>query len=390
MNTGRVGIPVTKPLTGKRIISVEQFGAGPYGTMFLADLGAELIKVENAAAGGDAARSGGPYRLGESDSLYFQSWHTNKKSVTLDLKSPEGQAKLRHLAADADAIVNNLRGDQPTRLGLTYDALAEVNPRLVCAHISAYGRDNSRAARPGYDFLMQAEAGLMSVTGDPDGDPSRFGPSIIDFMTGMTAMVGLLSAMARSSETGLGCDVDASLFDVALHQLNYSGTYYLNEGFKVTRQARSSHFTATPSQTFKASNGWVFVMCMTDRFWRLFVTGIGLAELIDDQRFTDMESRTAHRAKLTALIDAVMVQQTMEYWVELLGSEIPIGPVYDVDRALDNPFVAEVGMVSAVPHPVRPDMRLLSNPLQFDGARPDQTVGSDLGEDNETYLGDTA
>lgn len=383
-------IPTAKPLSGKRIVSVEQFGAGPYGTMFLADLGAELVKVENAETGGDAARSGGPYFLGDHDSLYFQSWHSNKKSVTLNLKSDDGQARFRQLVTEADAVVNNLRGDQPAKLGLTYPALSDINPRVVCAHISAYGRDNSRASRPGYDFLMQAEAGLMSITGDPAGDPARFGPSIIDFMTGMTTMVGVLAAMSRARETGLGCDVDASLFDVALHQLNYSGTYYLNRGFKAERQARSSHFTTTPSQTFKASDGWIFVMCMTEKFWQRFATGIDRAELLDDPRFDGMQNRTAHRTELTAIVDEIMEQETMEYWVEKLGSLIPIGPVFDVRGALESPFVDEVGMISSVPHPLMADMRLLSNPLKFDGLRPKQSVGSDLGADNDDYFGTTA
>lgn len=381
-------IPATKPLTGKRIVAIEQFGAGPYGTMFLADLGAELIKIENVLTGGDAARAGGPFYLGDGDSLYFQSWHTNKKSVTLDLKSGEGQAHLKRLVRDADAVVNNLRGDQPVKLGLDYTSLSELNPKIVCAHISAYGRDNERASRPGYDFLMQAEAGLMSLTGDPTGEPARFGPSIIDFMTGMTTMVGLLAAMSRARETGVGCDVDASLFDVALHQLNYSGTYYLNRDFRATRQARSSHFTATPSQTFRAKDGWIFVMCMTDKFWTRFVDGIDKPELKTDPRFETMAARTEHRAELTEILDEVLEQQTMEYWVDELGALIPIGPVYDIGHALENPFVERVGMISNVPHPEMPTMRLLSNPLRFDGERPQQAVGAPLGTDNATYLGD--
>lgn len=379
-------IPASKPLTGKRVVAVEQFGAGPYGTLFLADLGAEVVKIENQATGGDTARSGGPFFLGEGDSLYFQSWHTNKKSVVLDLKTETGQEKLWQLVRDADAVVNNLRGDQPAKLGLTYGALAGVNPRVVCAHISAYGRDNERASRPGYDFLMQAEAGLMSITGDPDGDPARFGPSIIDFMTGMTTAVGLLSAMIRASKTGTGCDVDVSLFDVALHQLNYSATYYLNRGFRATRQKRNSHFTATPSQTFRASDGWIFVMCMTEKFWRLLAQEIGRGDLLEDLRFATMDDRTTHRAELTEILDAVFEQETMEYWVQRLGSLIPIGPVYDIERALESPFVKRVGMISNVPHPKLENMRLLSNPLRFDGGRPQQKVGSALGADNEVYF----
>jgi len=378
--------PVTKPLSGKRILTVEQFGAGPYGTQFLADLGAEVIKLENVDTQGDASRHVGPFMLGENDSLYFQGWHSNKKSVTIDLKSEAGQRNLHRLVRDADAVVNNLRGDQAVKLGLDYKALSGTNSRIVCGHISAYGRDNQRAGRPGYDFLMQAEAGLMSLTGDPQGDPARFGPSIIDFMTGMTLTVGLLSCIVRAMETGEGCDVDTSLFDVALHQLNYSATWYLNAGYKATRQMRSAHLSATPSQTVRASDGWVFVMCMTEKFWRLLANEIGLANLLDDPRFATMKDRTEHRGELTKRLDEVFETNTTEYWVERLGRLVPIGPVYDIEQAIENPFVERVGMISRVPHPNMPQMRMLSNPLKINGERPKQASGSALGADNDTYL----
>jgi crotonobetainyl-CoA:carnitine CoA-transferase CaiB-like acyl-CoA transferase len=188
-----------KPLHGIRIVSVEQFGAGPYATMLLADLGAEVIKVENAAIGGDPARKTGPYMLGENDSEYFQVFNINKKSVALDLRGAEGKAALTKLIASADALINNLRGDLPAKLGLDYKSLAPINPALVCVHLSAYGRDNERAAWPGYDYLMQAESGLMHLTGEPDGPPSRIGaPSMVDQTTGLTAAVALLSGIIQA------------------------------------------------------------------------------------------------------------------------------------------------------------------------------------------------
>lgn len=165
-----------KPLTGIRIVSVEQFAAGPYGTMFLAELGAEVIKVETPQ-GGDPSRHTGPHLLGQGESEYFRSWNVGKQSVVLDLKSEDGREAFRELAAEADAVVNNLRGDQAAKLGLDYAALQSVNPALVCLHLSAYGRDNDRKSWPGYDYLMQAEAGLMSITGEPDGAPARYGAS---------------------------------------------------------------------------------------------------------------------------------------------------------------------------------------------------------------------
>src|SRR6204780_4863769 len=193
-----------KPLEGLRILAIEQYGAGPYGTTFLADLGAEVIKIENAASGGDPARYTGPRLLGAADSEYFQSWNSGKHSIALDLKSQAGREALEALVVESDAVVNNLRGDQPEKLKIDYASLQSLNPAIVCLHISAYGRDNERKAWPGYDYLMQAEAGIMALTGEPEGAPSRIGCSMIDYMSGLTGVVGLLASISRARQTGIG------------------------------------------------------------------------------------------------------------------------------------------------------------------------------------------
>ncbi|MBI2962137.1 MAG: CoA transferase [Deltaproteobacteria bacterium] len=379
-----------KPLEGLRVLSVEQFAAAPYGTMFLADLGAEVIKIENAATGGDTARQVGPYFLGPGDSLYFQGWNLNKRSVLLDLKSDAGRAAFERLVGSADAVINNLRGDQPAKLGLDYASLSKINRAVVCLHISAYGRDNERAARPGYDFLMQAEAGLMSLTGEPDGPPSRFGPSIIDYMTGVVGMVGLLSCLRQAQRTGRGCDVDTCLFDVALHQLNYAATWYLNEGYVSTRQPRSAHFFISPVQTVPTADGWIFVMCMTDKFWETLLEGLGRRDLGEDPRFADQIARHQNRAALTAILEAEFRKQPSGYWLAKLSSELPIAPVYDLPQALENPFVRRTGMVRSVPHPRRPNLRVLASPIKVDGARPEQKAAPPAGADDEALLGAAA
>jgi crotonobetainyl-CoA:carnitine CoA-transferase CaiB-like acyl-CoA transferase len=379
-----------KPLAGMRVLTLEQFGAGPYGSMFLADLGAEVIKVENAATRGDAGRHVGPHLLGENDSQYFQTWGSNKKSVTLDLKADEGREAFRRLAASAEAIVNNLRGDQPEKLGLDYKSLKSVNPAIVCLHISAYGRDNARKGWPGYDFLMQAETGLMSLTGEPDGPPSRFGASMIDFMTGMTGIVGLLSCVMRARATGQGCDVDTCLFDVALHQLSYPAVWYLNGGDMPTRLARSSHQSLTPVQTVRTKDGWMYVMCMMDKFWEELARRIGRAELIEDARFSSAAARLANRPALTAELDAAMSQRTTAEWLDVLSGAAPVAPVYDVAQAFANPFLESTGMVQTMPHPALPDFKMLANPLKINGERPEQKVCSPLGADNAAILGSGA
>ncbi len=377
-----------KPLNGVRILTFEQFGAGPYGSMFLADLGADVIKIENAATGGDASRHMGPHMLGANDSQYFQTFNTNKNSVALDVKTKAGREDFLRLVGTADAVINNLRGDQPEKLGIDYAALAATNPRVVCLHISAYGRDNSRRAWPGYDFLMQAEAGLMSLTGEPDGPPSRLGVSMIDFMTGMTGVTGLLAAVIQARSTGVGCDVDTSLFEVALHQLTYPATWHLNEGDTPTRLPRGAHLSRTPVQTIKTADGWIFVGCMMDKFWEALIAGIGGNDLGSDPRFATAAARTANRDALTAALDAIMGARPTAEWLSVLEGKLPVAPVLDIGEALANPFVAEIGMVATVPHATRDDLRMLANPLRINGQRPSQRVCRPLGADNDLLATD--
>jgi crotonobetainyl-CoA:carnitine CoA-transferase CaiB-like acyl-CoA transferase len=378
-----------KPLQGVRIVSVEQFGAAPYGTMLLADLGAEVIKIENAAINGDPARKTGPYFLGENDSEYYQAFNINKKSVAIDLRSAEGKAALARLIATADALVNNLRGDLPAKMGLDYRTLSAANPKLVCVHVSAYGRDNERASWPGYDYLMQAESGLMHLTGEPDGPPSRIGaPSMIDQTTGLTMAVGLLSAVIQARSTGKGCDVDTCLLDVALHQLGYVATWYLNEGHTSTRQPRSAHFSVAPVQTFPTSDGWVFIMCMTDKFWGELLAAIGRTDLASDPRFMTQALRQANRGALMDVIDGEMKKQPTEFWLKRLNGVLPIAPVLELPQALDSPFLRATEMIHTIGHPAKPDMRVLSNPIKINGERLSQKPCSPYGADTAAYVGE--
>ena len=377
-----------KPLSGVRILSVEQFGAAPYGSMFLADLGAEVIKVENAATGGDPARKTGPYLLGDTDSEYFQTWNMNKKSVTLDLRSDEGKAALEGLILQSEVVLNNLRGDLPAKMGLDYRTLKKLKPSIVCVHLSAYGRDNERASWPGYDYLMQAEAGLMHLTGEPDSPPTRIGaPSMIDHTTGLTAMVGLLSALIHARATGEGCDVDTCLFDAALHQLGYAAIWYLNEGHVPERQTRSAHFSVAPVQTFPTSDGWIFVMCLTDKFWNALLGVLKRTDLNADPRFSTQAARANNREDLTAALDAEFRKQPTKHWMGVLAGVLPIAPVFDLEAALESPFLRTTGMISHVPHPARADMRVLANPIKINGQRLSQRVCSAPGADNEKVLG---
>ncbi|WP_349559940.1 CoA transferase [Marinobacter sp. NFXS9] len=375
-----------KPLEGLKIVTIEHFAAGPYGSMLLADLGATVIKVENVRTDGDPARRLGPYFIGDNDSLVFQGWNTCKQSLSLDLKNPEDRLAFDSVVRSSDAVMNNLRGDQPSKLGLDYPSLKHLNKGLVCLHISAYGRNNSRASWPGYDYLMQAEAGLMHLTGDPSADPTRFGVSIIDFMTGTFGVMGLLASLLKARASGEGGDVDVSLFDVALHQLGYVGTWYLNEGAESNRVPRGSHMSVSPVQTFTSADGWIYVMCMTEHFWQVMLEKLERQDLAKDPRFSDQNTRSRNRDELTVILDEEFARFPTKHWLELFEGILPIAPIFSVKEALESPFVKEVEMISNVPHPSRPDLRLLSSPLRFNGQRPRQRAGSALGADNAEIL----
>jgi crotonobetainyl-CoA:carnitine CoA-transferase CaiB-like acyl-CoA transferase len=379
-------VSLALPLAGVRVLTFEAFGAGPFGSMYLADLGAEVIKIENRAQGGDATRGMGPYFLGEHDSHFFQTFNLNKRSVCLDLKTSEGQAIFRKLVAKSDAVLNNLRGDQPDKLGLTYAALRDCNPRLVCAHLSAYGRDNERRAWPGYDYLMQAEAGFLHVTGEPGSPPARMGLSIIDFMTGITTALALVSALFGAARSGHGRDIDVSLFDVALHQLSYPGTWYLNEKLVTGRAPRSAHPSATPVQLFKTADGWIFIMCMTEKFWQELLKVINAPQIANDPRFATVSLRREHRDELTPLLDAEFEKDTTAAWLAKLQGVLPAAPVYDMAQALENPFPIESGMIRNTPHPKRADFRSFANPIKLDGERLPARSGPALGADTDAVL----
>jgi crotonobetainyl-CoA:carnitine CoA-transferase CaiB-like acyl-CoA transferase len=378
------------PLTGFRIISAEQYGAGPYGTMHLAQLGAEVIKIEpphkNGKGGGDTARAVGPHFTRPGESVYFHAFNLNKRSLTLDLNAPEGQAILHKLAASAHGVVNNLRGDLPARLGLTYGDLKAFNPAIVCAHLSAYGRDNPRAKWPGYDYLMQAEAGYCLLTGDPEGEPQRMGLSMVDFMTGTIMAIGLLAALVDAQRSGAGRDVDTDLLSAALHQTSYPALWYMNDGDVTGRTPRSAHPTATPSQMVRAADGWLFVMCQLPKFWEIMTHRIGRQDLAEDPRFRSNPDRLANREVLTEVLDAIFSAQPMAHWQALLEGHVPVAPVYGLDQALDNPWLETIAMRDVVPHPDRGELHVLASPIKLDGQRPPNRAGPLLGADSDALL----
>ena len=374
------------PLDGVRILAVEQYGAGPFGTQHLADLGAEVIKIENPLDGGDVGRQVGPFFFDKGDSHFHQSFNRNKKSITLNLKHPEGREILRELTRDADAVFNNLRGDLPAKLGLDYASLKDVNPKIVCVHLSAYGRDGERSKWPGYDYLMQAEAGYLSLTGEPDGPPARFGISIIDMMTGTMSALALVSGVMGARATGEGRDMDVSLFDVAMHNLNYLATWYLNENQVTGRSPRSAHPSLTPSQLYRTKDGWIFIMCNKEKFFGVLAEAVGRPEWTSDPRFIDFSARLKNRNELTRELDAALMAENTETWLARLGGKVPVAPVYDIAQALDNPFVHQQGLIVESEHEKRGTIRTMACPIRADTPLPTRRAPK-MGEDTEEVLG---
>ena len=375
------------PLSCVRIVSVEQYGAGPFGTQHLADLGAEVIKIENFHDGGDIGRAVGPQFFGPGDSHFYEAFNRNKRSLGLDLKHPKGQEIFRKLVERSDAVFDNLRGDLPTKVGITYAQLANVNAKIVCVHLSAYGRSGSRASWPGYDYLMQAEAGYLSLTGEPDGPPARFGLSIVDLMTGTTAAMALLAGLVDAQATGRGRDLDVSLFDVALHNLAYVAAWYLNGGIVTNREPRSSHPSLTPSQLCRTKDGWLFIMCNKEKFWTALAEAVGKPEWATDPEYSTFAARLKNREQVTQELDAVLTTATTAEWISRLGGKVPIAPVYDVQQALENPFVAEQQLVLDFQHPEHGKIRGVASPVRLENSAVLPTRAAPrLGEDTDALL----
>jgi crotonobetainyl-CoA:carnitine CoA-transferase CaiB-like acyl-CoA transferase len=358
---------VTLPLADVRIIAVEQYGAGPWGTLQLADLGAEVIKIEDPQSGGDVGRYVPPYQEGE-DSLFFETFNRNKKSVSLDLRSAQGREVFETLVAKSDAVYSNLRGDQPAKLRLTYDDLREVNPRIVCCSLSGFGMSGPRSAEAGYDYIMQAMAGWMSLTGDPDGPPTKSGLSIVDLSGGYVSAIALLSGLWRARRDGVGCDCDISLYETALHELMYVGTWAASAGYEARRMPESAHPSIVPFQAFETADGWITVACAKQKFWELLCQALDRAELTEDPRFADFAARNRNRDELLPILREDFRREPTGHWLDVLSQAgVPHGPVYEVPEALEDRQAKARDDVVEVEHPSLGTVRQVASPLRLSG-----------------------
>ena len=373
------------PLDSVRILAVSQFGAGPFGTQMLADLGADVIKIEDPGVGGDSARYVPPFQ-GKADSPYFQSFNRGKRSISLNLRHPDGQAVFHDLVRVSDAVFNNARGDLPDKLGLTYDVLKTINARVVCCSLTGYGRTGPRAAEPAFDYLVQGYAGYMSVTGEPDGPPGKCGVSVIDFAGGYAAMVGLMVGLFEAQRTGMGRDVDISLLDTAVSMLSYFATWTLNRDWIPERTRDSAHQTLVPAQNFPTRDGWIVVFCNKEKFWRDLVDVLGAPQLADDPRFRSFGERFANRETLLPLLRERFATRTTEEWLERLRGRVPCAPVNDVRQALADPQVLARDMIVEVPHPEFGTLREVRSPVRTEGEIRQLRRAPRLGEHTDEIL----
>ncbi len=371
---------------GVRVLDLSRMLAGPYGSMLLADQGAEVIKVEEPD-GGDPMRVMGPPFLPEGESAYFLSINRNKKSVALDLGTPAGRDVFLDLAAQADVVWENFRPGVMARLGLSYAALAAVNPRLVLCSISAYGQDGPYRDWPAFDLALQAMGGGMSLTGEEGGRPVRMGLPMGDLAGGMFGAFAVAGALFRRARTGRGAQVDLSLLDCQVSLLTYVAQYFWADG-RVPGRMGSGHASVVPYQALATRDGHLIIAIFAEKFWGAFCRAVEHPEWEGDPRFATNRARLAHRETLMALVEAVFRDRATEDWLARLhAAGVPAAPILGVDRVLSDPQVRHRRMVVDVDHPRHGPLPTLGTPVKVDGAmdRP-VTTAPRLGEHTDAVL----
>ena len=371
-----------------RIIAVEQYGAGPWATLQLADLGAEVIKIEDPASGGDVGRYIPPYQHGE-DSLFFETFNRNKLSMSLDMREPAGRGVFEDLVRHSNVVFSNLRGDQPEKLRIRYSDLAHLNRDIVCCSLSGFGTTGPRVREPGYDYLIQGLAGWMSITGQENAPPTKSGASLVDYSAGYAAALAIVAAVYGVRETGHGCDCDISLFETALHQLTYLGTWAATSGHVAERLDDSAHPSIVPFQNFETSDGWIVVACPKEKFWANLCSALGDPQLASDPRFRDMASRLANRAQLVTLLRDRFKAATVDAWLETLTSaDVPCAPVNDIKAALSDAQASHRDVLASISHPVFGDVRQVATPFRLGGYAPAYLRAPRRSEHQQTVLED--
>jgi crotonobetainyl-CoA:carnitine CoA-transferase CaiB-like acyl-CoA transferase len=374
------------PLEGLSILAISTYGAGPFGTLHLADLGAEVIKIEDPETQGDISRYVVPHAI-EQDSLFYQTFNRNKKSITLNLRVPEAVEVLRGLVKVSDVVFSNMRGDQPQKRGLTYEALKGINPKIVCVSLSGFGMTGPRMKEPGYDYIIQGLAGWMDLTGDPEGPPTKSGLSMVDYSTGVFAALAIMVGVYSAQRTGIGCDMDISLYDTAISLLTYPAVWYLNGNYVPKRMADSAHPTIVPSQNFRTRDGYMVVMCQKDNFWFNLCDALGRRDLAEDGRFKTLKDRYQHKDVLLPILKQAFMEKTTAEWIDVLTQKnVPCCPVNKFEDVFKEPHLAARNLIVEVDHPKFGKIKELACPVRVVGVDQKTEPAAAYGANTEEIL----
>lgn len=352
-----------QPLQNIRVLDLSRVLAGPYCTMVLGDLGAEVIKVEPPE--GDETRGWGP-PFAEGESAYYLCVNRNKRSMVVNLKTDEGREILRELAMQSDVLVENFRPGTLKKFGLDFETLHELNPRLIYCSISGFGQTGPLRDMPGYDFMIQAMGGIMSVTGEPDGEPMKVGVAVADLFAGQNAVISILAALQARTFTGEGQNIDIALFDSELGWLANVASNFLISG-KNPKRYGNAHANIVPYQSFQASDGWFVVAVGNNKQFEAFCKVIGKPELSADERFSTNSARVQNREILIPLLKPIFMQKTVSEWLALIGDQFPCGPINNFDQVFSMPHVKEREMLVQMEHPTIGALPLVGSPLKMGG-----------------------
>lgn len=360
------------PLSGLRVVDLSRILAGPWATQFFADLGADVIKVERPGSGDDTRQWGPPWLKDESggdtrESAYFLSCNRGKRSIALDFASPEDQSLILSMLAECDVLVENFKVGSLVRYGLDFASLHALYPRLIYCSISGFGQTGPNAHKAGYDAMIQAEAGLMSVTGEPEGAPMKTGVAVADLGAGMYAAASILAALYARERSGIGQHIDIALYDVQVASLANQAMNQLLSGANPTR-CGNAHPNIVPYQVFAVADGHLMIAVGNDQQFRNFCFSIGMPELADDQRFVRNSGRVEHRAILIEILQARMRQLPREHWLaQFEAAGIPCGQVNPIDQVMQSDQVAARGLLHHLAHPQQPRLPVVGNPVRFSG-----------------------
>ncbi len=376
-----------RPLEGIRILDLCRVVSGPFATMQLGDLGADIAKVESPGQGDESRSYGPPFVEGES--AYYMSVNRNKRSIAIDLKSKAGKQLALDLAAKADVVIENFRPGATDRLGLGYDDLRKVNSQIIYCGISGFGRSGPEAGRPGYDLILQGEGGVMSITGDADGPPMKVGTSIADLVTGLYAAQAVLAALAQRSRTGKGGRVDVSMLDCMASLLTFNAGMYFASG-KIPTRRGNAHPTISPYEPFEASDGWFNLGVANDKFWSSFCRAVDREELLLEPDFATAPKRAENRVKLRDLLAPMFWKKPRDHWLDrLTDAAVPCGAIRSVGEVCEAENLKSRGVSRTMQHPKVGDLRYIASALCFDDMPPPEPSPPPLlGQHGDVILAD--